>query len=141
MTNSNKPLGMLNVQADGSIQFSPLNNNLRLVLTQEWIPVQYPDGANSTNCQTSHRPLPGTGCWSKDFQLAGIFQCWGSAYEEFESGPGNFTVAIVERLDGTVHELVPSCIKFVNANNLNDQEKEFLAQQFKQFEADGPGQK
>ncbi len=38
----------------------------------------------------------------KVFQCDGIFHEWGSDYEEFEDGAGNFTVAIVELKDGTV---------------------------------------
>lgn len=32
----------------------------------------------------------------------GLFHQWGNDYEEFESGPGNFTVAIVELPDGKI---------------------------------------
>lgn len=32
----------------------------------------------------------------------GIFHQWGSNYEEFESGAGNYSVAIVELPDGKV---------------------------------------
>lgn len=38
---------------------------------------------------------------SHDFKI-GRFHQWGSDYEEFESGPGNYSVAIVELPDGTV---------------------------------------
>lgn len=41
----------------------------------------------------------------------GLFHCWGVNYEEFESGPGNYTVAIVEMPDGTV--LTPAPIDIV----------------------------
>ncbi len=38
----------------------------------------------------------------KVFQCDGIFHKWGSNYEEFENGAGNFTVAIVELKDGSI---------------------------------------
>jgi hypothetical protein len=43
----------------------------------------------------------------------GKFHRWGVSYEEFESGPGNFTVAIVEMEDGTVLTQLPEDIKFI----------------------------
>ena len=44
----------------------------------------------------------------------GIFQQWGSAYEEFETGPGNYTIAIVELPDGKVVTPEPKDIQFIN---------------------------
>lgn len=45
--------------------------------------------------------------------VTGRFHQWGSSYEEFESGPGNYTVAIVEMDDGTVKDFMPTDIKFI----------------------------
>lgn len=42
----------------------------------------------------------------------GSFHQFGSAYEEFESGPGNYSTSIVELEDGQVVEAVVSSIKF-----------------------------
>lgn len=42
-----------------------------------------------------------------------LFHQFGVAYEEFESGPGNFTTAIIELDDGTVISLPAEHIKFV----------------------------
>lgn len=44
----------------------------------------------------------------------GKFHCWGSDYEENDSGPGNYTVAIVELPDGSIITPQPSEIKFIN---------------------------
>lgn len=44
----------------------------------------------------------------------GLFHQWGCSYEEFESGAGNFTVAIVELTDGTIEQVLPSNLKFVD---------------------------
>ncbi|MCC7579626.1 hypothetical protein H8V75_11885 [Enterobacter roggenkampii] len=45
----------------------------------------------------------------------GLFHQWGSDYEEFETGPGNMTVAVVEFPDGTVETFLPHLIKFIDA--------------------------
>jgi len=42
-----------------------------------------------------------------------IFHCWGCEYEEFENGPGNSSVALIERANGTVETVTPSMIEFV----------------------------
>ena len=42
----------------------------------------------------------------------GLFHQWGNDYEEFEAGPGNYTIAIVEKEDGTIHNIHPTFIKF-----------------------------
>ena len=44
----------------------------------------------------------------------GLFHQWAAGYEEFETGPGNYTYAIVEQPDGTVIEVHPIHIQFVN---------------------------
>ena len=47
----------------------------------------------------------------------GLFHQWGVDYEEFESGAGNFTVAIVEMPDGSILKPMPEHIKFLDAPN------------------------
>lgn len=42
------------------------------------------------------------------------FHQFGVHYEEFESGPGNYSVAIVEKDDGTVAVVEASMIQFIN---------------------------
>lgn len=42
-----------------------------------------------------------------------LFHCWGCDYEEFETGPGNFTVAIVEWPDGKIEIVQPRFIQFL----------------------------
>ena len=46
----------------------------------------------------------------------GKFHGWGSDYEEFESGPGNYTVAIVELPDGKVETVPPYLIRFLDSD-------------------------
>jgi hypothetical protein len=48
-----------------------------------------------------------------DHWQEGFFHQWGIDYEEFETGPGNFTVGIVETSDGKIHTPVPSNIQFL----------------------------
>ncbi len=43
----------------------------------------------------------------------GVFHRWGEEYEEFETGPGNSTVAIVELPDGTVKAILPERVRFL----------------------------
>ena len=46
----------------------------------------------------------------------GLFHCWGNNFSEFETGPGNFTVAVVEMPDGTVLTPPAEDIQFLVAN-------------------------
>lgn len=43
----------------------------------------------------------------------GLFHQWGCDYEEFETGPGNFSTAIVEMEDGTIQNIYCSMIQFI----------------------------
>ncbi len=45
----------------------------------------------------------------------GLFHQWGSDYEEFESGPGNYSIAIVENSEGKVHTVTPDCVVFLDS--------------------------
>lgn len=45
---------------------------------------------------------------------------WGCNYEEFESGPGNYTIAIIERADGTVEKVIPEWITFTDKESPNE---------------------
>jgi hypothetical protein len=44
----------------------------------------------------------------------GYFHQWGMCYEEFENGPGNYTVAIVELEDGNVVNVWSDMIRFID---------------------------
>ena len=57
--------------------------------------------------------IEGTGCYDSDFSTPGYFHQFAPDYDEFESGPGNKTVAIIENEDGTIVMLPPNLIKFV----------------------------
>ena len=43
-----------------------------------------------------------------------FFHQWGSDYQEFESGAGNYSTAIIERDNGTVENVPVYLIKFIN---------------------------
>lgn len=45
----------------------------------------------------------------------GVFHQWGCCFEEFETGAGNYSVAIVELEDGTIRECLPTEVKFISA--------------------------
>lgn len=42
----------------------------------------------------------------------GLFHQWGSSFIEFETGPGNYTIAIIELEDGRVITADPDDIQF-----------------------------
>ena len=58
--------------------------------------------------------------WERELKqhikVEGLFHQWAAAYEEFESGPGNYTVALVELPGGRIVESLPTDIKFLEAN-------------------------
>jgi|CXWK01.1.fsa_nt_gi hypothetical protein len=80
---------------------------MRKVKFKMWIPKEHVNGDR-------HITIAGTGCFQADYLTTGVFHQWGCSYEEFESGPGNFTVAIVETKDGVIHEVLPTNLKFIN---------------------------
>ena len=75
---------------------------MRKVLYKKWHPATYKDNRVD---KTAH--------WDPEFIHQGLFHQWASGYEEFESGPGNYTYAIVENADGTIDKVDPIHIKFV----------------------------
>ncbi len=81
---------------------------MRKVKFKKWIPIEtMGEGALKIKKE-------GTNCWETDFSNEGLFHQWGNSYEEFESGAGNYSVALVELPDGTIAEVLPSNIKFID---------------------------
>jgi len=76
---------------------------VRTIKFKTWIPYEYKDG----------KALDNTGMWSKEFTEIGVFHQWAAQYEEFESGAGNYTVALVELPNGEMVEVLPTKIKFL----------------------------
>jgi len=54
------------------------------------------------------------GALEKTPSEVGHFHAWGTDFEEFESGPAQFTVAIVEEKDGSVVMVAADMIQFTN---------------------------
>ena len=52
--------------------------------------------------------------WGKRKIGVATFHQWGAEYEEFEAGPGNASVAIIEMPDGEVRTIQPNLIKFTD---------------------------
>jgi len=50
----------------------------------------------------------------------GFFHGWGSNYDEFESGPGNYSIAIVEFDDGTIKSIPVEKIRFIKSLEVKD---------------------
>ncbi len=71
-------------------------NPLRQVQVSRW--AKDPESGNYGYVPTEH----------------GWFHGWGVNYEEFENGPGNYSVAIVEFADGKVETFVPAHIRFTD---------------------------
>lgn len=82
---------------------------MRKVEFRTWIPMEM----EPVFPGVGRKPKPGTNCWS-DFTGTGLFHQWANAYEEFESGAGNYTVALVEIADGSIKEVLPSNLRFTS---------------------------
>lgn len=52
--------------------------------------------------------------WEKQQKCEATFHQFGNSYEEFDNGAGNYSTAIVELDDGTIEEVPPSMIKFMD---------------------------
>ncbi len=89
---------------------------MRKVLFRKWIPAEYA----KSDCEPKYLRgtlVEGTGCFS-DYVEEGIFHQWATSYEEFEGGPGNYTTGLIEQKDGTVVEVLPTNIKFIEGIHL-----------------------
>ena len=64
-----------------------MNNNLRKVQIYKWVNVVNDGKSKVIKVETNK----------------GMFHQWGVNFEEFETGPANYSVAIVELDDGSIH--------------------------------------
>lgn len=71
---------------------------------------------NLRECEFYKRIKPAGEKWRwESYPTAGTFHCWSVQYEEFENGPGNYIVGIVEDEQGQVHVVHdPTKIRFIN---------------------------
>lgn len=74
----------------------------RFVEVYEWVTVPMPDTSYYKQ-YTTEKQLVGTG----------IFHGFGNNFEEFETGPGNFSTAIVEMPDGSIRNTPVEMVKFI----------------------------
>lgn len=56
----------------------------------------------------------GTGCWEDGFPNTGIFHQWASSWEGSSDRPGEYTVGLVELPDGSIVEVSPTDLIFVD---------------------------
>ena len=57
------------------------------------------------------------GKWYMTDKGEAIFHAFGTNYEEFEGGPGNFSTAIVEYADGLVDNVPVEHVRFLTPND------------------------
>lgn len=74
-----------------------------------WIPFRYQEGENGMMVQ-----VPGSNNWSKEYLQEGKFHQWGTETEEGETGFVARSVAIVELPDGTIQNVLPNNVKFID---------------------------
>jgi len=84
---------------------------LREVKYNKFIPIEY--------VIIQEEPLKkgrveGTGMTETDYPSRGFFHTWGVNYEEYEINTVNYTVALVETRDGTIVEVLPTDLKFID---------------------------
>lgn len=83
---------------------------MRTVLFKKYIKPIY-GKLGSTNI-TPANIMDGSGIWLED--VPGKFHQWAAAFEDYgEQGPGNYTVALVEELNGNIVEVHPTHIQFI----------------------------
>jgi len=51
--------------------------------------------------------------WELNEKGEALFHQWGMNYEEFETGPGNYSTAIIELPDGQIKNVPAENIRFV----------------------------
>jgi hypothetical protein len=81
---------------------------MRKVLFKKWIPREWEEVKKGFKATKE-----GTGCFT-DMIHKGLFHQWALGYEEWDSGPVNYTYAIIELSDGTIEEVLPVNLKFVD---------------------------
>lgn len=57
---------------------------------------------------------PGRAIYAKEEKCVAMFHQFGSDYEEFETGAGNYSTAIIEYIGGTVEMVRADFIQFID---------------------------
>ena len=84
---------------------------MRKVMFKRWIPRETIRGGESSF--TYETTITGTACWESEYTHEGLFHQWAAAYEDSGEGFGNYTVGIIELPDGTIEQILPTNIKFI----------------------------
>jgi len=82
---------------------------MRKVLFKRWIPRELVK-VEGKHFETTKL---GTACWS-EFTYGGLFHQWANASIESDQGNATYTVGLIELSDGTMEEVLPTNIKFIN---------------------------
>lgn len=77
---------------------------MRKVLYKKWINREYTDGMLIK---------AGTNIWEPEFTHEGVFHQWAYGYEPTGENSGATTFALVENPDGTISEVFPHALKFI----------------------------
>lgn len=59
-----------------------------------------------------YKKIEGQSNFDKVLQGDAIFHQWGVDYEEFETGPGNYSTAIIELANGTIKNVPAEMVEF-----------------------------
>lgn len=81
---------------------------MRRVKFKRWIPAEY------EKIEGYSRLKKGTRQWEDDYVHDGLFHQWGLNAEEYEVGAASYSIGIIELPDGTMEEVLPTNIKFVD---------------------------
>jgi hypothetical protein len=83
---------------------------MRQVKFRKWIPTEYIEQVGTGKKQQ----VVGTGCYENKFNSIGNFHSWGLSMEETQEQIASYTIAIVEMQDGSVYEVLPNNLIFIN---------------------------
>jgi hypothetical protein len=82
---------------------------MRKVKFKKWIPQETTKNDFGSNIVT-----PNTGCFETEFSQNGIFHQWGLAMEDTVETVASYSIALIEKEDGSISEVIPSHFKFID---------------------------
>lgn len=85
---------------------------LRKITYKRWLPkeTEIVDSGFTAQAFT----VKGTGCFTDTYECEGLFHGWGLELHETSDMSCSYTVAIIEKSDGTIVTLTPNLVKFLN---------------------------
>ncbi|MCK5603542.1 hypothetical protein KAR91_16780 [Candidatus Pacearchaeota archaeon] len=84
---------------------------MRKVIWSEYVQNGIEETLSTSNQISGYQRKPK---WELREQGEAIFHGWGVNYEEFETGAGNFSTAIIELEDGTVKNIPAVQVRFIS---------------------------